>query len=293
MVSGKQPLRAKVSRVLTFSCVDGPGNRLVIFMQGCNFNCLSCHNPHTIRHCHHCGDCVPTCPSQALRLNADQQVEWLADKCTHCDRCIEHCVHQSNPKIHHYSVEQLVELIRRNHYFLAGITISGGEATLQLPFIIALFKAIKHDEELKHLSCFIDSNGSLSESGWDKISSYLDGAMIDLKAWQEETHRWLTGRSNHRVIRTIFHLATLNKLHEVRLLHIPDKSDLETEITEVAHLINQLPANVSIRLNAFQHHGVVGKALTWQPCSEGAMLQFHRKLAAQVQRTVYLPTRYA
>uniref|UniRef100_UPI0002482D4D YjjW family glycine radical enzyme activase n=1 Tax=Vibrio ordalii TaxID=28174 RepID=UPI0002482D4D len=201
MVSGKQPLRAKVSRVLTFSCVDGPGNRLVIFMQGCNFNCLSCHNPHTIRHCHHCGDCVATCLSQALRLNADQQVEWLADKCTHCDRCIEHCMHQSNPKIHHYSVEQLVELIRRNHYFLAGITISGGEATLQLPFIIALFKAIKHDEELKHLSCFIDSNGSLSESGWDKISPYLDGAMIDLKAWQEETHRWLTGRNKHRVIR--------------------------------------------------------------------------------------------
>ncbi|CAM3008127.1 hypothetical protein VIOR103205_11275 [Vibrio ordalii] len=91
----------------------------------------------------------------------------------------------------------------------------------------------------------------------------------------------------------IFHLATLNRLHEVRLLHIPDKSDLETEITEVAHLINQLPANVNIRLSAFQHHGVVGKALTWQPCSEGAMLQFHQKLAAQVQRTIYLPTLYA
>jgi pyruvate-formate lyase-activating enzyme len=34
--------------VVEFSCVDGPGNRFVVFLQGCNFECIACHNPHTI-----------------------------------------------------------------------------------------------------------------------------------------------------------------------------------------------------------------------------------------------------
>ena len=31
-----------------FSWVDGPGNRFAVFLQGCNLDCLACHNPHTI-----------------------------------------------------------------------------------------------------------------------------------------------------------------------------------------------------------------------------------------------------
>lgn len=34
--------------VVPSSFVDGPGNRYVVFLQGCSFDCLACHNPHTI-----------------------------------------------------------------------------------------------------------------------------------------------------------------------------------------------------------------------------------------------------
>lgn len=37
-----------VADVIPFSWVDGPGNRFAIFLQGCNFDCLACHNPQTI-----------------------------------------------------------------------------------------------------------------------------------------------------------------------------------------------------------------------------------------------------
>jgi len=39
---------ALVADIVDSSFVDGPGHRFVIFLQGCTFNCLTCHNPQTI-----------------------------------------------------------------------------------------------------------------------------------------------------------------------------------------------------------------------------------------------------
>ncbi|EOV0102270.1 YjjW family glycine radical enzyme activase [Vibrio vulnificus] len=280
--------KGKVSRVLPFSCVDGPGNRLVIFLQGCNFNCLNCHNPHTINHCNHCGDCVTTCPSGAL-IKKNNNVVWLEEVCTHCDRCLETCSYHSNPKIKEWTVLDMIDLIRKHHLFIDGVTVSGGEATLQLGFIVELFKAIKQDVELAHLSCFIDSNGSLTTHGWVKIAPYLDGAMIDLKAWQSETHRWLVGRDNHRVILSIKYLVELGKLHEVRLLHIPEKSDLACELEALAQFLNTLPERVTIRLNGFAHHGVIGEALNWPVCDRESMNGFYQALKRKIRHRIALP----
>jgi len=280
-----------VSKILTFSCVDGPGNRLVIFLQGCNYDCITCHNPHTINHCDDCGDCVVSCPTEALSLKSNK-VTWDESRCTGCDKCIEVCPNKSNPKTTIYSVRQLIELITKHHHFLNGITVSGGEATLQLGFVLALFKAVKASKELAHLSCFIDSNGSLSETGWYKLLPYIDGAMIDLKAWQDATHLWLTARGNHRVIQNINLLALSDKLHEVRLLYIPDKTDLLSEIDAVSKYLNMLPQQVNIRLNAFQHHGVIGDALMWDKCSEEQMQQFSSELTKRLGREVLVPSIY-
>jgi pyruvate-formate lyase-activating enzyme len=37
-----------VADVVRLSWVDGPGNRFVVFLQGCTFDCVGCHNPQTI-----------------------------------------------------------------------------------------------------------------------------------------------------------------------------------------------------------------------------------------------------
>ena len=286
---------AIVNQVIPFSCVDGPGSRLVVFLQGCNYRCKSCHNPHTIDFCNSCGDCLPSCPTQALSLitsNNKPQVIWNEALCTQCDLCLSACPKQSSPKTQRYSVEQLLALIRQQVHFINGITVSGGEASLQLPFIIELFSAIKADDELAHLTCMLDSNGSLSINGWQQLLPVLDAAMIDLKSWQQDTHRYITGRGNHRVISAIELLASKGKLHEVRLLHIPGISDFDTEITAVANHLNTLPKKVRIKLNAFQHHGVTGAALNWPTCSETHIKQLATELTQHGVINIVLPSSY-
>lgn len=41
----------RLADVVPFSWVDGPGNRFVVFTQGCPFDCIACHNPETIAPC--------------------------------------------------------------------------------------------------------------------------------------------------------------------------------------------------------------------------------------------------
>ncbi|WP_324036357.1 YjjW family glycine radical enzyme activase [Aeromonas caviae] len=282
---------ALVSRVLPFSCVDGPGNRLVLFLQGCNFRCPGCHNPHTIGLCDDCGDCLAVCPSGALAMS-EGKVHWQEALCTDCDACLEACPRSTSPKTRQMSVAEVLALLRRYGPLLTGITVSGGEATTQLPFVIALFTAIKAAPDLARLTCLLDSNGSLGKTGWQRLLPVLDGAMIDLKGWREPVHLALTGRGRERVLASLQLLARAGKLAEVRLLQVPGQSDyLAADGTLDGGLAAFLQALglVPIRLNGFRHHGVRGEALSWPEAGSADLTVLANALKVKGFGAVMLP----
>lgn len=287
---------ALVSRVLPFSCVDGPGNRLVLFLQGCNFRCPGCHNPHTIGLCDDCGDCLAVCPSGAITLAegrpGERRVRWQAALCTDCDACLDACPRSANPKTATMTVVEVLALLRRYGPLLSGITVSGGEATTQLPFVVALFAAIKGASDLAHLSCLLDSNGSLAATGWQRLLPVLDGAMLDLKGWRDSVHHTLTGYGRERVLGSLQLLASHGKLTELRLLHVPGRSDfldadgkLETGLASFLQSLGPVP----IRLNGFRHHGVRGVATSWQEADREALTRLAAELSARGLGPVSLP----
>lgn len=62
-----------VNRILEYSLVDGPGNRTVIFLQGCNIACHYCHNPETQKICLNCGVCIEV----ARQKHFQWRTKWL------------------------------------------------------------------------------------------------------------------------------------------------------------------------------------------------------------------------
>jgi pyruvate formate lyase activating enzyme len=245
-----------VNNTIRFSAVDGPGNRFVVFAQGCNFNCITCHNPYTITECTSCGVCVGSCPEDALSIEAGPLVIVDRATCTSCDICIDVCPEDSTPLARFVEVGALVAEIRDVGPFISGVTVSGGEATQQPAFVLALFRAIKSDPGLAHLSTLVDSNGSAPLPVWESLLGVMDGAMIDLKALDEDTHVRLTARGNTDVLASIKYLARHDRLHEVRLLIVPGYNDDRKTSERTAAWLRNINPGMRIKIIGYRAHGV-------------------------------------
>ena len=217
-----------VNRILEYSLVDGPGNRTVIFLQGCNIACHYCHNPETQKICLNCGVCIESCPPKALSME-NEMVVWNEERCIGCDACISVCSHQSSPKVKWMTVSQIMGKVSSSMPFIRGITVSGGECSLYMDFLIKLFQACKE----KNLSCLMDCYGTIPV--WNhQVMDYCDGVMLDVKAWSGECFRALTGGTNDVLRENLQRIAALGKLTEIRIVCVEGEVDAEECICGIA-----------------------------------------------------------
>ncbi|HYF92699.1 MAG TPA: YjjW family glycine radical enzyme activase [Symbiobacteriaceae bacterium] len=258
-------MKAQVSRLLTHSFVDGPGNRAVIFLQGCQMRCLYCHNPQTQALCDGCGLCIGGCPGEAL--SAGTPLRWDPARCQGCDRCIAVCPSCADPRATWYGVGDLLAWLRPLAPFLSGVTVSGGEPMLQAEFLAAFLPAVRQ----AGLSTMIETNGLIEP---EPLLPWLDGALVDLKVWDDDRHRALTGTGNAAVKATIRRLAAQGKLVEVRLPIIAGFSDDAAHVQAAAGFVAAIDPAIPVRLLRFRPHGTVGPAAGWAPPADGLIDQF-------------------
>lgn len=271
----------EIAGVVRSSAVDGPGNRYVLFLQGCNFDCTACHNPTTIGRCDACGACVPTCPHGALSFPAPGVVAYDTASCDHCRACIAVCPIDADAAIRVAPVTTVLDEIRPLAPFLSGITVTGGEPTIQADALAALFAALKADPDLGHLTTLVDTNGTLPPHRWSRLLPVLDGAMVDLKAASADLHQRLTGHDNTQVKETIRFLSSVGKLTEVRLLVVEGVTDTDDELDAWAVFVASVDPDVPVRLMAFRHTGTREKARAWPETTPEAVERVREHLTAR------------
>lgn len=268
-------LQAPLHKIIPFSSVDGPGNRVAIFFQGCGFNCKYCHNPETISLCTHCGLCVNTCPVGALSQDPAGQVVWDSAKCIHCQTCENTCPHDASPLITWVTPEMLFAQIEPYLPFVSGVTLSGGECTLHHQFIAAFFPLVQQ----RGKTTFLDSNGQLDMEALAHLMAVTDKVMLDVKATDPMAHQALTGQSCDMVMKNLHYLIAQQKLFEIRTVVVPGLLDNGKTVKTAAAIIAQDSA-IRYKLIAYRQNGVRPHCLE-NPSPTGQEMEALAQLAHQ------------
>jgi pyruvate formate lyase activating enzyme len=150
--------------------------------------------------------------------------------------------------------------------FLRGITISGGECLLQPKCTTALLEAARQ----AGLPGLVDTNGSTQLSSLPQLVLAAAGFMLDIKAWDQNEHRALTGMDNEVVLANLDFLIPTGKLLEVRTVVTEGLFDSRQTVREVSRRIALAPNPVCYRIIAFRPEGVRsrGKKLCHPPAAE-------------------------
>ena len=208
--NSEQNLKATILEIQRMSTEDGPGIRTTIFFKGCSLQCAWCHNPESIsshpqihwiaNQCIGCKTCQGVCPEGALAFTEDGN-RVNRRLCTGCGLCADECPAAALELLgREWKLDDLVaEVIKDRIYFEksdGGVTLGGGEPTLQLQFNVELLKKLK---EL-NIHTALDTCGMCSSKALVKLLPYADLLLFDVKLIDPAIHQKFTGRTNRIIL---------------------------------------------------------------------------------------------
>jgi pyruvate formate lyase activating enzyme len=110
-----------------------------------------------------------------------------------------------------------------------GFTLSGGEPLLQDRFVVKLFTATK----AMGIHTALNSNGGLHKRLTDDELQQIDLVIMDIKTWDPERHRDLTGMDNTETLDFARRLANHRRALWLRFVLIPRLTDRDDDIDQI------------------------------------------------------------
>jgi pyruvate formate lyase activating enzyme len=117
-----------------------------------------------------------------------------------------------------------------------GFTLSGGEPLMQDRFAVKLFTSAK----AMGIHTALDTNGSLGSRLSDAELEQIDLVLLDIKMWDSDRHRYLTGMDNGPTLDFARRLAERRKTVWLRFVLVPGLTDSDDNIAEIARLAGRL-----------------------------------------------------
>ena len=258
-------LTGTIFDIKRFAVHDGPGIRTTVFFKGCPLRCLWCHNPESMKKqkqivffpskCIGCGECVKRCPNGAIEFTPEGR-KYYRDKCTLCGTCVEYCYAEATVmEGKEVTVEEVIEEVKKDMPFYensnGGVTLSGGEPTMQPDFCLAILQESKK----AGMHTAIDTSGQVKWETFKKILEYVDLVLYDIKHSDPVKHKEYTGVSNETIISNLKKLDELGIPIDIRMPMIPGLNDSEENLTAVAELLKDMKNAQNVKLLPYHRLG--------------------------------------
>ena len=143
------------------------------------------------------------------------------------------------------SAQSLIQEYERNKAFYAkgGITVTGGEALMQIDFLLELFTLAKQ----KNIHTCLDTSGITYRPGESSYNEKLDAlmkvtdlVMLDIKHIDPEGHKALTGHDNAGILAFARYLEEKNIPVWIRHVVVPGITDEEGQLTRLGSFLGTL-----------------------------------------------------
>lgn len=238
-----------IFNIQRFSIEDGPGIRTTVFMKGCPLRCTWCHNPEGLEkklqlmwfdvRCIGARDCLGACPMGALKLTPEGML-IDRERCDGCGSCQEACPAGAIEVVGKdvTAAEAFAEVMRDEAFYRnsgGGLTVSGGEPTMQPRFVSELLRLAR--AEGVHTA--LDTCGYCSHDVLGDLLGMSDMAMLDLKSMDPARHVELTGVDLETVLESGRVITRSGTPLWVRTPIIPACTDTLSNIEEIAAFISR------------------------------------------------------
>lgn len=260
------PVTGRILHLQRLSTEDGPGLRTTVFFKGCPLHCTWCHNPESISakpqiqwffvRCLGCNTCLGACPNDCLTRT---EVGLVIDRvhCQGCGTCAESCPAGAIELLGKTMRvdELLAELLKDRVFFEksgGGVTLSGGEPTLQADFVEELLRGLKENG----ISAALDTCGLCTPATLDRLLPYTDLVLYDLKLFNSDQHRQFTGSPDRQILDNLLHLREMQRQQPFQLWI---RTPLIPEVTTT-------PENL-FALGHFIAHQMSGSVARWELCA--------------------------
>jgi len=157
--------------------------------------------------------------------------------------CLLRCTYCHNPDTWHLkdgtyvSAQQVIDRLAQFAGPLralgGGLTISGGEAMVQLAFTKRILAGAKKMD----LHTAIETSGFLGDRVKDDFLSALDLVLLDIKSSNPDTYRAVTGRDIAPTLRFAERLASIGKPVWVRFTLVPGSTDDPANVEGIAKFV--------------------------------------------------------